>query len=137
TVFMRENVLWTVIAMTQAVLRRHQPFDDRIDRIGDFGTAFLNAAIERIDTQLHEYGAIVEAFDELRSASGDLVHAAEDAASVFAHGQIDFSGQELLFPYLRPAWRERRTTLREPCAAAAAARASPSLPARGRHDRGR
>src|SRR6185437_8554763 len=62
---------------------------------------------ERIDTQLHEYGAIVEAFDELRSASGDLVHAAEDAASVFAHGQIDFSGQELLFPYLRPAWRVR------------------------------
>jgi len=106
-VFMRENVFRTVIAVAQSVLRRQQPVDQRLDGVGDFGAALLNAAIERLDAQLYKYRVIGEAFDKLRISSGGFVNAAEDAAGVFADSEIDLARQQLLFPHLCPARRVR------------------------------
>ena len=48
-----------------------------------------------------------EALDESRIAGSGLVDAAEDAAGVFADGEIDVAVQQLLFPHLRSARRVR------------------------------
>src|SRR5215471_15818301 len=71
-VFMREDVLRAVIAVTQSVRRRQQTVDQRPDGVGDLGATLLDAAVERIGAQLHEYGAIGEAFDKPRIAGSGL-----------------------------------------------------------------
>src|SRR5579871_2725257 len=60
TVFMREDVFGTVIAVTERFACRHQTLDERRDGVRHFRPPLLNAAIKGIDAQLHEHTVIGE-----------------------------------------------------------------------------
>ncbi len=98
---MNEHVLWRVVAVTKGSRLRQHAFDDRLNSGGDFGPALLDAAIERLDAQLHEHGRVVERFGEL--ASRGVVHLAEHRSNLFGDCDIGVSFEQKMFPDVRSA----------------------------------
>ena len=101
----RENVLGTVIAVTQRCLQRQHAVDDRLDGGRDLGPPLLNATIKRIDAQLHKHSMIAEALDELRVSCRRLVHHAQDKPGALADGAIDLARKQGFLPHPGSRWR--------------------------------
>ena len=78
TAIVNEDVLGAVIAVAHSFLGGQHPVGNLPDLGGNFGPALLDAAIERIDSQLDEHGMVTKRLDQMEVLRGGFMHETQD-----------------------------------------------------------